>query len=301
MTACTALFLIAVIWTFNITVFSKASPWDVFGMLATVGKTPDFSYAVTNLTIGFIFFIIIIAASALVERFFCRYLCPLGAIFAVASKVKIAKILKPRSKCGNCRICTNSCAMGIPLYKADSINSGECINCLKCVTACPRKNVSLSVAGEDVRPLVAGALTVAAMTSMYYTGTFAANASGASMPSTTVSSAQDTSGTDTPASTASSAQTTVNKLYKDGTYEGSGTGFRGGTTTVSVTIKNDKITDISVVSYGDDAPFFNRAYPTISQEIISNQTAEVDAVSGATFSSMGIMQAVADALSKASI
>jgi uncharacterized protein with FMN-binding domain len=86
--------------------------------------------------------------------------------------------------------------------------------------------------------------------------------------------------------------------YKDGIYEGSGTGFRE-KTTVSVVIQNGKITDISTVSTQDDGKFYNRAYSTVTEEIISSQASYVDAVSGATFSSNGIMKAVENALSKA--
>jgi uncharacterized protein with FMN-binding domain/Pyruvate/2-oxoacid:ferredoxin oxidoreductase delta subunit len=278
-------FLIFVVWSFNITVFSTFSPWDVFGMLAAVGKTPDFSYVAANLTGGLVLFILIVIASSFIERFFCRYLCPLGAVFAITSKLRIAKIRKSRTKCGNCRICTNNCAMGIPLYQTDAVNSGECIHCMKCVTACPRKNVTVTVSEKDVRPLMAGAAVVSVMTGLYYAGNLGMSSAG-------INNVQVTS---------QSNQTTSNKTYKDGTYQGSGSGFRGATTTVSVVVKNDKITKITTLSYGDDAPFYNRAYPVVSKEIISSQTVDVDAVSGATFSSIGIMQAVEDALSNAKI
>ena len=75
-------------------------------------------------------------------------------------------------------------------------------------------------------------------------------------------------------------------------------GFRGALTTVSVTVKSGKISDISILSTGDDMPFFRRAYPTVTQSIINSDSTNVDSVSGATYSSRGIMQAVADALNK---
>lgn len=88
-----------------------------------------------------------------------------------------------------------------------------------------------------------------------------------------------------------------NVTYKDGTYEGSGTGYRG-TTKVRVTIKDGKIAAIDVLSTGDDAPYFNRA-KSLLEKIISDQTTNVDTVSGATYSSTGLIKAVRDALSKA--
>jgi len=276
--------VIIAVWSFNVTLFNSASPWDAFGMLATVGKMPDLSFVITNLTIGFVILVGIIIASLFIERFFCRYLCPLGAIFAITSKLKITKIKKPSEHCGKCRICTNSCPMGIPLYKMDVVNSGECIDCMKCITACPRGNATFTVAKSDVCPLIAGVVTVGIITGTYYTATFAVN--------TTSDSSTTTSQT--------SKFEVENKLYNDGTYQGVGTGYRG-LTTVSVTVKNDKITDISTVSTNDDDKFYNTAYSSVTKNIISSQSTDVDAVSGATYSSKGIMEAVANALEKAKI
>ena len=81
----------------------------------------------------------------------------------------------------------------------------------------------------------------------------------------------------------------------DGPYQGEGQGVRG-PTSVSVTVENGKITDITIVSYQDDAQFFSRAQNTIIQEIINTQSLDVSCVSGATFSSNGILEAVANAL-----
>ena len=86
--------------------------------------------------------------------------------------------------------------------------------------------------------------------------------------------------------------------YKDGIYQGSGTGF-GGTITVQVTISGGKIASIEILSAaGETGSYFASAKGVISK-MISGQTPNVDAVSGATYSSNGIIQAVQNALSKA--
>ena len=87
-------------------------------------------------------------------------------------------------------------------------------------------------------------------------------------------------------------------VYKNGTFEGSGTGY-GGTITVQVTLENDTITAVSVVSApGEDSAYLSQGENDINS-IISEQSTDVDTISGATFSSTGILEAVNDALSKA--
>lgn len=280
-------FIIFTVWSFDIVNFSTANPWNVFGILVSFGKVPDISYAFSEFTVGFIIVLAIIGASFFIERFFCRYLCPLGAVFVILSKLKFIRINKPAEKCGACTLCTKSCAMGISLNKYDEINSGECINCLKCIPACPRKNVSVSLAGDNTRPIVVGVLAVLVMTCIYCTGSLVTNIAGI-----------DTSNNLT---VLNSVEGINNGLYADGTYQGSGIGFRRRVTTVSVTVEKGTITNIELISHGDDAKWFNRSYNSVVNQILSTQSADVDAVSGATYSSNGIMDAVANALSKAKV
>ena len=87
-------------------------------------------------------------------------------------------------------------------------------------------------------------------------------------------------------------------VYKDGIYTGSAQGF-GGAITVQVTLANDELTDIQVTSApGEDSAYLSQGEGVISS-IISAQSTDVDTVSGATFSSTGIINAVVDALGKA--
>lgn len=87
--------------------------------------------------------------------------------------------------------------------------------------------------------------------------------------------------------------------YKDGTYTGSGTGYSGGTTTATVTIKGGKITAVSFTDQ-DTAQFFDKAVAILKPAILSNGSKSVDTVSGATYSSNGIIESVNNALKKAS-
>ena len=93
---------------------------------------------------------------------------------------------------------------------------------------------------------------------------------------------------------------TAPSAYRDGVYTASAQGF-GGPITLQVTIQNDTITDITIVSAeGETQPYFSRARRVIST-ILERNTPEVDSISGATYSSTGILNAVKSALSSAAI
>ena len=97
---------------------------------------------------------------------------------------------------------------------------------------------------------------------------------------------------------ASLTESEENSDYQDGIYEGSAMGF-GDTITVSVTIADGKITSIDVLSAsGEDPAYYNQALAVVD-EMLSAQSTDVDTVSGATFSSNGLIDAVAEALGKA--
>ena len=84
---------------------------------------------------------------------------------------------------------------------------------------------------------------------------------------------------------------------KDGSYQGSASGYRGNIS-VSVSVRDGKIAGVDILSYNDDDAYFNSALAVINR-MIGQTSANVDSVSGATYSSMGIINAVNDALNKA--
>jgi len=89
-----------------------------------------------------------------------------------------------------------------------------------------------------------------------------------------------------------------NEDYEDGSYEGSGVGF-GGEIRVEVVVENGEITEISLLeAKGEDVAYLTTA-ESILDDILKAQSADVDTVSGATFSSTGIRDAVSDALEQA--
>lgn len=92
----------------------------------------------------------------------------------------------------------------------------------------------------------------------------------------------------------------ANTKYKDGVFQGSAKGYSG-TVTVEVEIKNSKITSIKVLRNSDTPSFFGQAKSKVIDAIISAQNTKVDVVTGATYSSKGIINAVRNALIKAAV
>ncbi|HZK70649.1 MAG TPA: FMN-binding protein, partial [Clostridia bacterium] len=237
-----------------------------------------------------------------------------GAMFAIISKLRKIKIDKPTEKCGKCRVCTNNCAMGINLYKMEQVSSGECINCLKCIDVCPRSNPKISYMDENLTPVFASSVAIVAFAALYGGSSVLGNVISANTKAPTSITSNNTTnqgdnttknnddtGTTSNSNSAKTAPKTTapssaaNSKYKDGTYTGTGNGYMSAIT-VSVKINNDKITNVNVASINDS---YKEPVNIVPQEIVKAQSSNVDAVSGATHTSNGIMSAVSDALSKA--
>ncbi len=265
--------LIAVgVWGFSVGADTVWSPWTVFGMYASVSAWSSLQYF---LTIGGVLLLLIIIGSLFIERFFCKYLCPLGAMFSAVSRFRFFPVKRQAVKCGNCRLCSAKCPMSVPITEYEAVTFGECISCLKCTEVCTKENIK-----ADTLPAISGTLAVTAIAGLTYAGILTG------MPKTPE---QDTAAAEISKETASTGR------FTDGTYTGTGNGFRGAAT-VTVQVENGVITDITVDSYADDSEFFSRAESGIIPQIIQTQSTDVVAVSGATFSSRGLIEAVKAAL-----
>jgi polyferredoxin len=251
----------------------SANIWSSFSDLFTLQA--DYGEAFSTLLPGSILLLALLVLEIFFERFFCRYLCPLGALLSLVSHFRLTKIKKERSGCGACRLCANQCPMGIPTYEYDEISSGECIDCLECVSVCPRANPAPSLFPKKSKDF-AMALLAATTIGLYYAGNIASQQSLAG----------------------SLVANSTKAVYVDGTYTGTGTGFKG-TITLSVTISGGVMVDITTVSTSDSAKQYNQAFSTIKSEALSAQNSDVAGVSGCTYSSNGIKEALADALQKA--
>jgi ferredoxin len=94
--------------------------------------------------VGLVALVAILVLSMLYERVFCKYLCPLGALNAILSRIPIMRIRREPSTCISCSKCDKICSMNVAVSTASTVGSPECIACMECVTACPTKKRTLA-------------------------------------------------------------------------------------------------------------------------------------------------------------
>ena len=263
-------YFIIFIWS-GVTAVKTAGPWQVFGQYVSFGHWPGLKLL---LSVGGVLLLLIFIGSLFVQRFFCRYFCPMGAIYSLISQASFLKIDKPREECGKCHLCTSKCTMGMDLTKKDRIAGGECISCQKCVSWCPKGNVHFR---SRYGVLIGVGVTCATImvSQLLIAGNLAKEKTADSVKKT--------------------AENDAGGNFQNGIYTGTGEGYRG-KVTVTVKVADGKITELVLDDYADDKSYMERAKNRIFQEMISRQNTDVDAVSGATYSSNGLIEAVNKAL-----
>lgn len=99
----------------------------------------------------------LLAAGLFVERFYCRYLCPLGAALAIPARMRMFDWLKRYKECGNpCQSCANQCPVQA-IHPTGEINPNECVNCLHCQVLYQSKSICPVVIKREKRRETASA------------------------------------------------------------------------------------------------------------------------------------------------
>jgi polyferredoxin len=83
---------------------------------------------------------ILVLASVLVQNFWCRYLCPYGALLGMASLLSPLRIRRAAGACIDCAKCAKVCPSSLPVDKLVTIKSAECTGCMECVAVCPSED-----------------------------------------------------------------------------------------------------------------------------------------------------------------
>lgn len=78
--------------------------------------------------------------SVVIKNFWCRYLCPYGALLGIASWMSPLRVVRDEDACTGCRACTGACPVEIPVHRRKTVRTPECTGCLSCVSTCPVEN-----------------------------------------------------------------------------------------------------------------------------------------------------------------
>lgn len=106
---------------------------------------------------GYIVVILTLGLSFVIERPFCRYACPLGAINGIFNSISIFTIKRKKDSCLSCGVCDQVCPAGIVVSSKSAVKSTDCIRCLKCVETCPENNKDLATL--KIRPFITNPAT----------------------------------------------------------------------------------------------------------------------------------------------
>lgn len=117
------------------------SPWSVFSRLQS-GNLPAVG-------IGMLLLVLISIGMCLEPRFFCRFLCPLGAVFSLLPILPLSQVRRDRENCiKGCQACKRNCPARLEIQDNEGKGQdrmGECFSCGKCMSICPKSNITTPI------------------------------------------------------------------------------------------------------------------------------------------------------------
>ncbi|MBA3004993.1 MAG: 4Fe-4S binding protein [Proteobacteria bacterium] len=152
------LFMVIILPLFALDEFGSGSTWFC-KYLCPVGTLeaglpmlflqPELRTSIGLLFFNKLFFLLLfIIWAVLASRPFCRTACPLGAFYALFSRIKLVKLRLDPAKCTDCKVCHNVCPMGVRFN--ESPDDMECISCLACSKACKFNAITLEIGGLSI-------------------------------------------------------------------------------------------------------------------------------------------------------
>ncbi|MDE6597485.1 MAG: 4Fe-4S binding protein [Clostridia bacterium] len=107
------------------------------GLLSNPNNSDFFAMLGYLFSWKFILLVIFVVLSIFIFRFFCRFICPLGAIYGFFNKIALIGVKLDKEKCVDCGLCVQTCKMDIK-----HVGDHECINCGECISVCPTKAIT---------------------------------------------------------------------------------------------------------------------------------------------------------------
>jgi len=127
-----AILIFFTIWTWQAAtlVIRPYDPWVAWMHLTSAEVLAEFGIGLGILVVSLI-------GSIVYERFFCKYLCPMGGFLGAISRFSLFKVRRNESTCIDCKACDKACPVNVTVSTVDVVQDAECINCNECVNVCP--------------------------------------------------------------------------------------------------------------------------------------------------------------------
>lgn len=138
-------------------------PWAAYHHLTSAELFTEFGIGAAILGVS-------VAGSFVYDRFFCKYLCPMGAFLGLFNRASVVAVTRHEDSCIDCGACDTACPVNIGVSTVERVVSdSECISCGLCVGACPKPTSALRFetrVGRAVTPLAVALATLAIMVSV---------------------------------------------------------------------------------------------------------------------------------------
>lgn len=149
------------------------SPYDPWAAYAHLPEGLESVWSES--AVGLILLGVTLVGSFLYDRFFCKYLCPMGALYGIIGKLSPTRVKRNENLCIACGKCNKVCPMNLDVQHSQEVKSAECINCQSCVLNCPKAGaLKTSFGRKAMKPLV---IMIAVM-AVFFGSIFAFQAAG---------------------------------------------------------------------------------------------------------------------------
>lgn len=226
-----------------------------------------------TLRMGSLILLALALVSLFIRRIFCRVFCPLGAFQALLTALGPSR-LKSGENCGSCSYCLRDCPVHMQRSKDREI-SPECIRCMECVNSkCIKghKGYRLKFGKVNMRTRAYVNTSLVILLAIFIL-----------LPILGPKPSRE-------------AMAQIEGL-NDGIFFATATGF-GGDIEVELVVEGNKIRDIRVLAHNETMGYYEEVFRSLSRDIIEHQNLNVDAISGATTTSRGFLNAVRRGINK---
>ncbi|MGE5627160.1 MAG: 4Fe-4S binding protein [Solirubrobacterales bacterium] len=160
-------------WYYGTLWMAPFDPYSAYGHISNIsGSLSEEPLGI----VGFILLIVTTIGSFVYDRFFCKYLCPMGAFYGIISKISPTRIERNNDMCLHCKACSKACPVNIEVHKEDKITTMECINCNLCVATCPKKGtLEIKTGKKTMSPMLVLIIVVVMFFGTIFTAKFSGN------------------------------------------------------------------------------------------------------------------------------